>query len=282
MIKLPHIVNAVREQPWLITPGGWRAVNDILTSKLAQVANAEDFLRPMAGLRDTEGNEVYEYQLLGNVAVIPIKGTIIKGASQLEKICGACSTEDIGDDLDRALGDPRVESIIFDIDSPGGYIQGVPELAARIAASRSKKGLYAYTDGQMCSAAYYLAAGCHGIFCTQTAIIGSIGVVAAFVDESQAYADAGFKVILFTGGEFKGEGYPGTSLSDKMKGMIQASVGSTYADFCAHVSTNRRPVKNETMQGQTFYGTEAAANSLVDDIVADIHVVFKMAASGKR
>jgi len=273
-MKLLHVIHAVRSQPWLITPGGWETVHALVESKLAQ-AEVARLVSPAAGLRDSEGGEVYEYQVIGNIAVIPIKGTLVKGASSLAKACGACSPEDIEDNLARALGDARVKAILLDINSPGGQVRGVPELAAKIAQANQIKRIYAYTDGLLCSAAYYLAAGCYAIYCTPTAEVGSIGVVLPYVDRSAEYEKAGVKIMVFKGGQFKGEGIEGTSLSPEFQAMLQSRVDRLYADFTAHARTYRRRVRDEDMQGQSFLGTDAASKGLVDGLVADIGGVFE-------
>jgi signal peptide peptidase SppA len=167
-----------------------------------------------------------------------------------------------------------VDRIVLDINSPGGHVRGVPELSRKIAAWNGQKRIRASIDGIGCSAAYYLAAGCHSIFALETSDVGSIGVVSAFVDESQAYAAAGRKVVMFTGGKLKGAGIPGTALTPEMQAHLQERTLLLYEAFKSHVSTYRKRVPADAMEGQSFLGSQAAKNGLVDGLVDNLNEVI--------
>jgi len=91
----------------------------------------------------------------GSVAVIPVYGVIMNRSAW----CGT-SVSDVRQMLRQALGDPTIGSILFDFDSPGGSVDGVPELAAEILASRGQKPMGAAVNTECCSAAYWLASAC--------------------------------------------------------------------------------------------------------------------------
>ena len=59
--------------------------------------------------------------------------------------------------LRQALADPNVTAIVIDVDSPGGCVSGVDELASEIFAARSKKTIIAISNTLNASAAYYLS-----------------------------------------------------------------------------------------------------------------------------
>ena len=54
------------------------------------------------------------------------------------------------------VDDPGVGSIVLDIDSPGGDVDGVDELASEIYAARKQKKITAVSNCLCASAAYYL------------------------------------------------------------------------------------------------------------------------------
>ena len=113
----------------------------------------------------------------GNVAVIPVTGPLFRYASFFTRISGATSTGTIATDLQAALDNPVIKSIVLNIDSPGGEANGINELADMIHAARDKKRIVAYVGGSGASAAYWIASAASEVVVDATALIGSIGVV---------------------------------------------------------------------------------------------------------
>lgn len=122
----------------------------------------------------------YAVSIRGGVAVIPVTGPLFRHANLLTAICGATSYELLAQDFNKALNDPSVSAILFDVDSPGGEVNGCSELADMIYNARGKKPIIAYASGSCCSGAYWIASACDKILAADTAILGSIGVVSIF------------------------------------------------------------------------------------------------------
>jgi len=160
-----------------------------------------------------------------------------------------------------------VTTILLDVDSPGGVVGGVPELADLIADVDETKRVTAFTEGQMCSAAYWLACGAREIIATPSSEVGSIGVYMPWMDSTAAFAAQGVKVevIKNTGGTFKGMGMPGTSLTDDQRAHLQDRVDEIFGMFADHVTANRH-TSTEAMRGQTFMGKSAKKAGLVDRV----------------
>ncbi len=271
-MKLQHVVQEVYFGVWAITREGWGAINAIVKSKL------DDSIElPKADSdpdTDIWGNALEKFELIesdfGNVAVIPVAGTLIHHASLLEKQCGACSYDDIQRDLMTASKVPNLEKAVLKISSPGGMCMGNQETASMI--SRMREGgmrIEAVTDSDMCSAAYNLAAGCNSIACTPTAQVGSIGVLAPFLDQSMRFEMQGLKMDMITSGPLKGTGWPGTSLTEEQRAYMQGTVDKYAGMFKDHVRSYR-PVREDAMQGQVFIGSSAMDAGLVDRIVESI------------
>jgi ClpP class serine protease len=100
-------------------------------------------------------------EIEGGIARIPVHGVLLKGADIIDKTFGFTDPDDVRRDIDAALADGFVKSIELHFDSPGGTVSGIPGLANHIAGST--KRIEAKADGQLCSAAYWLAAGCYSI-----------------------------------------------------------------------------------------------------------------------
>lgn len=286
-MRYPHLLAAIRSAKWAVQPATLQAIRDILSSRLLMERGdgprRDRDLAAVAGLplrRRADG--------LGGgapgprVSVVPVFGIIGKRLDSLEAECGGCDLDDVEAGLARAVNDPRSDSVILHFDSPGGVVTGVPELAGKIKAWSLEKPIYAFTDTLMASAAYWLASSCTGIFCTPTADVGSIGVYMALIDESEAWAKEGYKLVLVKAGERKAEGIRGASVSADTIAAWQAEVDAIYAMFTGDVTASRDGVKSPAMQGQTFMGQAALQAQLVDGVVSDLGAMVAEIAGAPR
>jgi signal peptide peptidase SppA len=144
-------------------------------------------MQTLSGLDDLKGLMVKEgyapqetslTRVRGGVAVIDVFGPILRIDSFIAWILGLSSVDAIAADVLKAMENNQVSSVILNIDSPGGQIAGVNELANHIAEAGKVKPVYAYASHQMASAAYWLGASAKEIVADATAAVGSIGVVA--------------------------------------------------------------------------------------------------------
>lgn len=264
-----RILRKVHCEPWLITPAMHKQISQALSRRLAgeMAFDLEEFM-----------GDTPQAETIDGVRVIPIYGVVSKDISKLEKACGACDVREIEADIQDALFDPEVYAVVLDIDSPGGTVSGVPELATAIQGARALKPIIAYTDGLTASAAYWIAAGATAIYCTESAELGSIGVYLPLYDETQAYAAEGVKVDLVKTGEHKGAGYPGTPVTEEQRAEFQRGVDYVFGLFAGHVERNRKATR-EVMDGRCFYGGEAVALGLADSVVAGIDAAIRDAAA---
>jgi signal peptide peptidase SppA len=261
-MRFAHIVNEVWQRPWLITPQMHATIRQVVAARLAgHQASLEDLLEPddAPDMVNDEG-----------VAIIPVRGVILKGASKIEKACGAVGVEDISANLQAAAADDEVSGIMLDVDSPGGTVGGVPELGDLVAEISQVKPTMAYTDGLMASAAYWLAAGAQEIYAARSAEVGSIGVYVPWVDESAAFAAQGVKVDIIRneGADLKGMGYPGTALTPEQRQSMQDEVNALADEFHAHIESCRGKMEADTFRGQTFLAMEAKRRCLIDGVMS--------------
>lgn len=253
-MKFQHVLEIVNCQPWLITPQGHASIRALVQSKLDGVAfDIKEMMPDLEAARIENG-----------IGIVPIKGVIGKGLSKLEKSCGATDIKDVLNEISDLLSDETCNVILLDVDSPGGTVTGVPELAAKIAAADNIKPVFAFTDGQMDSAAYWIASGAREIIASPSAEVGSIGVYMPWADYTRAYEADGVKVevIKNTGGTYKGMGMPGTALTTEQRQHLQNRVDEIFKMFTSAVNGKRR-VEAEAMQGQTFMAESAKATGLI-------------------
>jgi len=156
-------------RPWLILPDALDALLAIAERQGNPEALEARLGRPLDNSRAVT--------LRGGVAVIPITGPIMRYANLFTRISGATSTQALATDLRTALDDPQVKAIVLNIDSPGGEVTGINELADMVYAGRSRKPIKAYVGGTGASAAYWIASAAGEVIVDDTAMVGSIGVV---------------------------------------------------------------------------------------------------------
>jgi len=261
--NLTNIMQAVYAEPWLILPAQHAVIRRIVESHITGAAHLPDGCASL--FADKKPEERPPYTMLGNVAIVPIIGTLGMRVGSLEKSSGMCDFLDVQLALEDAQNDPRTEAIVLAIDSPGGMVTGTPETAAAVAGYAVRYPVVAHTDSLMASAAYWIAAPSAMILATESALVGSIGVYSSFMDESRAYEMEGYKTELFKTGEYKGMGMPGLPLTDAHKAHMQASVDAIFDDFKAVVNLHRT-AKPDAMQGQTFRGKGAITAGLIDEV----------------
>jgi len=104
---------------------------------------------------------------------------------RFQLLFGATDIEDIMEAVNAAAVRPDVQAVFLDIDSPGGSVSGTPELAQAVSDLCKAKYTYAFSGGQMCSAAYWVASQCDAIYVSPSARVGSIGD-ARFPDTGRA------------------------------------------------------------------------------------------------
>lgn len=180
------------------------------------------------------------YTLAGGVAVVPIMGSLVQRRTGMDAMSGMQSYGSLQAMLSDAADNPRVHTILLEVDSPGGEVAGVFDLADYMESLRDKKRLVAHANERAASAAYLLAATAGEVYLSRTARAGSIGVVTSHVDRSGQLAKQGVVVTHIYAGEHKVDGSPTGPLSPAIKANIQAEIDDTYALFTSTVDRLRK------------------------------------------
>lgn len=174
-------------QPWAILPVMLETIVSIASRETDPEAVAAKLGRPL--------ENTYKTEIRDGVAILPITGPVMRYANLFSKVSGATSIDVLATDFNEALNNPNVKAIVLEIDSPGGTVSGVNELAEMVYAARGKKPITAYVSGMGASAAYWLACAADEIALDATASVGSIGVVSVQTDDTERKAKAGIKDI---------------------------------------------------------------------------------------
>ncbi len=203
--------------------------------------------------------------VVGNVAVVHLSGPIGKGVSPMERMMGAADVDVVSGWLDEAAENPAVEKVLLFVNSPGGTVTGVPELAAKVA--NFPKPTRAFADNMAASAGLWVASQADEFVVTPSSQIGSVGVYLVAANLEEYYAAQGIKFEVIAAGIHKAAGAEGIALTDDQRAYLQASVESTRDEFRAAVRNKRRYVQDADMEGQVFSGREAAAKGMATGLV---------------
>jgi signal peptide peptidase SppA len=221
----------------------------------------------------------------GAIAVLPLHGMIAQKASMVNNASGprGTSTEAFGKAFDAAMADPAISAIVIDVDSPGGTINGVPELAKKIASARGTKRIVAVASGMAASAAYWIASAADELAASPSAEVGSIGVYTVHSDLSGALAQEGVKQTVIRAGKYKAEGHPAEPLTDEARAALQARVDEAYNWFVGDVAKNRgttpASVRDGYGQGRVVSATQALEQGMIDRIATLDDIVSRLASS---
>lgn len=200
-----------------------------------------------------------------STVVVPISGAIMKEDAE----CGPVGSMTIASYINEISQIKNVATILFDIDSPGGMVDGTQTLAQAIKNS-PKKTIGFVNDGMAASAAYWIASSCDELYCSQkTDVIGSIGVYVTFADFKAYYEKEGLKIheIYSNRSSEKNKDYK-DALAGNYDG-IKANLDFIADEFIAAVKTNRPNVNlsaGNPFKGATFYAEQAQEIGLIDGI----------------
>lgn len=283
-----RLLSFVYETPWAILPAKLHAIVDLVQRHVAGQEPTREFLAAVK----RESQPTYEAarraaaQTGGAVAVIPITGTLIPHGDMIAESSGATSADRIAGDFRAALANPTVGAIVFAIDSPGGSVYGIDELASEIYNARGQKPTVAVASHLAASAAYYLATAAKEVVVSPSAEVGSIGVFTAHEDWSGAYESAGVKTTLISAGKYKVEGNPFQPLTAEGRAAIQSRVDDYYGMFVKAVARGRgvsqTAVREGFGEGRVVGAQEAVKLGMADRIDTLEAVVAGMLPAGDR
>ena len=269
MAKVSRLWSAFVGSLWAIEESKLKAVEQVLRHRL-QEGRAEDFDVASRGSKKT-------VNVVGQIAVIPIFGVIGHRMDLFSEISGGTSVQSLRNNFRDAMADDDVGGILFDVDSPGGAIDGIPELADEIFAARSKKPIFAIANTRAASGALWFAVAAEQFFVTKSGQVGSIGVYAVHEDRTAQNEKEGIKVTYIASSAEKVETNPDVPLSDDALRYATAQVNEMAAMFRKFVAKARGVGVDNVVEkfgnGRMLLATAAKSAGLVDRIATFDQVV---------
>ena len=282
------LINLVNRQAWAIQESWLDLIHEILYahyySNGRNISEIESQLgRPLSnkyvpeiyGINDSgvnslindDNNKKYQKKIL----VIPVNGTLAKRLNLFDAISGGTSLEIIRRDVINAINNPDIDAIVLNAYSPGGTVAGTKELADVIYQGRNVKPIIGHVDSLAASACYWIVSAAEKItISSETASVGSIGVIAAHYDYSERDKKNGVKRTFIYAGKYKAAGNDAEPLSDESYKIIKEMIDSLYTIFVDNVATyrdvNYKKVLSDWADGRTFLAEEAIKKGMVDEI----------------
>jgi ClpP class serine protease len=241
----------VSREPWAITP-------DMLNT-IAAIARREH--EGPEAVEARQGRPLQNSRTVtqrGNVALVPVTGPVFRYANLFTALSGATSLDVLAKDFTTAVDDPRTESIILVMDTPGGQASGIAEFAQMIRAS--PKRVVAYVSGNAASAGYWMASAAHEIVMSRTGGVGSIGAVLNI----RANKDDGSLEIVSSQSPNKRPDFT----TEQGRAVVQSHVDRLAGIFIEDVANYRGVTVDDVLadfgQGDMRIGSDAVALGMAD------------------
>ena len=255
---------------------GLGEINPERARRAAHVGERASLLTNDVGARrSSQGRSLYRVQ--NGVAVIEVTGTLVHRGEWIGASSGVTSYEGLVAQIAAAGSDPTVRGVALEIDSFGGEVSGVFDLADHIRDLRAQKPVWAFVAEAALSAGYAIASQADRIVVPRTGEVGSIGVLWVHADLSQQLEDQGVAVTLIHAGAHKVDGNPFTALPEDVRADMQARVGETRDLFAQTVAAGRGARLSAqaalATEAQVYRGRHAVAAGLADE-VSDLRTAF--------
>lgn len=274
--RYPHVVSFVRETPWALRPEKLAVITDLIRFRAEGGTLTPDQIQARIGAATAP-----EARTAGAVAVLPVFGVIAQRLNLMMEMSGGTSTERLAARFREALADPNVGAIVLQVDSPGGSVFGVEELASLIHRSRGEKPIVAVADSEAASAAYWIAAQADELVVTPSGEVGSIGVWAAHEDLSRLIDAEGVTVTLISAGKYKIEGNPYEPLGEEARAAMQGRVDDYYGMFVKAVARGRgveaSAVRSGFGEGRMVGAAQAVKLGMADRVATLDETIARLA-----
>ncbi|HEY8732268.1 MAG TPA: S49 family peptidase [Candidatus Limnocylindria bacterium] len=256
-----NVINAILAAHWAMEEHALHTMLEIAgRENLDPEAVAAKLGRPL--------DNTHAVTIRDGVASIPVTGPLFRYADMFTAISGATTYEQIATDLTAALDNRGVRAILLEIDSPGGDVNGLSQLADLVASARGTKPVVAFISGTGASAAYWLASAAEAVVVSDTAIVGSIGVRASYRDTKAIDQARGIKTIEIVSSQSPNKRMdPG---EDTGRAALQQVMDDLAQVFVETVAVNRDVTPESVLadfgQGGVFVGQAAVDAGLADAV----------------
>jgi protease IV len=173
--------------------------------------------------------------------------------------------------LKKFADDSSIKAIIIHVNSPGGGVAASEEIYREVKRIRSekKKKIVVSIETVGASGAYYVASASDKIYADSGSIVGSIGVIAEWMNYGDLLKWAKLKNVVIKTGEFKDTGNPARDLTPAEQAYMQDLINNMFGQF-VHAVADGRGLKFEDVKiianGKVWTGEQAKSMNLIDGV----------------
>lgn len=254
-------MKAISETEWLMEPS-WlsKIVGVVQAAEKGEGLSLEALVKQYD--KDLAGS--YEAVVSGDTAIIPLKGPIFRNANMMTTYCGATALGTIVNDFNAAVTNPEVSRIIIEMDTPGGQVTGISDFSKQVrAAVDSGMEVVAYVEGMGCSAGYWIASACSKIYVSDTAVLGSIGVMATYSGDN---AEDGSITFISSNAPMKNPSPSSKEGAEAVQARVDAMETVFINTVAKYRGVSRDTVVSRFGRGGVFVGAESVEAGLADGI----------------
>src|SRR5262252_4947989 len=173
--------------------------------------------------------------------------------------------------LKKFAEDDSIKAIILHVNSPGGGVAASEEIyrAVKRIRDEKKKRIVASIETVGASGAYYVASATNKIYADNGSIVGSIGVIAEWVNYGDLLQWAKLKSVILKAGEFKDTGNPTRDLTPAEREYLQGMIDDMHKQFIQAVADGRSMKFDDVKtiaNGKVWTGEQAASMRLIDQL----------------
>ena len=192
------------------------------------------------------------------IGVVDLEGEII-------------SPKIVVDQLKKFADDDSIKAIILHVNSPGGGVAASEEIYREVKRIRDdkKKRIVASIESVGASGAYYVSSATNKIYADKGSIVGSIGVIAEWVNYGDLLHWAKLKDITMKAGEFKDTGSPTRDMTPAEKEYLQSLIDNMHGQFIQAVADGRKTKFDDIKaiaNGKVWTGEHALSMKLIDQV----------------
>jgi protease IV len=192
------------------------------------------------------------------IGVVDLEGVII-------------SPKIVVDQLKKFADDDSIKAIILHVNSPGGGVAASEEIYREVKRIRDdkKKRIVASIESVGASGAYYVSSATNKIYADKGSIVGSIGVIAEWVNYGDLLHWAKLKDITMKAGEFKDTGSPTRDMTPAEKEYLQSLIDNMHGQFIQAVADGRKTKFDDIKaiaNGKVWTGEQALSMKLIDQV----------------
>jgi len=192
------------------------------------------------------------------IGVVDLDGVIVDPKETVEQ-------------LRKFADDDSIKAIILHVNSPGGGVAASEEIYRQVKRIRDEKKKYIVSSIETvgASGAYYVSSATNKIYADSGSVVGSIGVIAEWVNYGDLMRWAKLKPEVLKVGEFKDTGDPTRELTPAERQYMQGLIDNMYGQFVSAVAEGRHAKTGDIKSiadGRVWTGQQALGLHLIDQI----------------